>query len=250
MRTHNQLFSAGAAALTVSLALAAVNATALQSTSSAAGPGSSVTAPAHPAATRAKPNLTPAAPMSSKVPASSAEDIRDIRQPRHLPTPIPWVAAAAGVALLGAAAYGAWRWLRRSRLLSLTPQEAALRQLQDARSFMNPEHAREYCFAASEIIRQYVEAQFHLRAPRLTTEEFLREMVEVREQMLAAHRSLLGEFLEHCDLAKFAGWRYSMPALEDMHNTAVDFVQQTALDTVPAPVPEPARSAKPVSANP
>ena len=249
MRTHNQLFSAGAAALTVSLALAAVNATALQNTSSAASPGSSVTVPAHPAA-QTNPNLTPAAPVSSKVPASSAEDIRDIRQPRHLPTPIPWVAAAVGVAFLIAAAYGAWRWLRRSRFLSLTPQESALRKLQDARGLMNPEHAREYCFAVSEIIRNYVEAQFHLRAPRLTTEEFLREMVEVRQQMLATHRSLLGEFLEHCDLAKFAGWRYSMPALEDMHNTAVDFVQQTALDTAPAPAPAPARSAQPVSANP
>lgn len=248
LRNLNHNLSAGAAALTVSLALAAVDATALQNTSSAARPGSSVTAPAHPSAAQTKPNLTPTAPMSSKVPASSAEDIRDIRQPRHLPTPIPWVAAAVGVAFFGAAAYGAWRWLRRSRFLSLTPQESALRKLQDARGLMNPEHAREYCFAVSEIIRHYVEAQFHLRAPRLTTEEFLREMVEVREQMLATHRSLLGEFLEHCDLAKFAGWRYSLPALEEMHNTAVDFVQQTALDTAPAPATAP--SAQPVSVNP
>jgi hypothetical protein len=41
--------------------------------------------------------LTLAAPMSSQVPANSEEDIRGIRQPRHLPTPIPWAAAAAGV---------------------------------------------------------------------------------------------------------------------------------------------------------
>ena len=50
--------------------------------------------------------LTPAAPMSSQVPASSEEDTRDIRQPRHLPTPIVWAAAAAGVITPPAAVVG------------------------------------------------------------------------------------------------------------------------------------------------
>jgi len=45
---------------------------------------------------------------------------------------------------------------------------------------------------------------------------------------------LLGEFLQHCDLAKFAGWRYSMPDLEAMHASARSFVQETASDPVPA----------------
>ena len=169
------------------------------------------------------------------VPASSKEDIRDIRQPRHLSTPQAWVAAAAGVIILSAAAFAAWRLLRRRKLLALTPCAAALQQLEEARRLMDPEHAREYCFAASQVIRNYIEAQFHVHAPRLTTEEFLRDLVEVRETMLASHRALLGDFLEHCDLAKFAGWRYSMPALEDMHHTAMTFVQQAAADRVPSP---------------
>ena len=83
-----------------------------------------------------------------------------------------------------------------------------------------------------------------MHAPRLTTEEFLRDLVEVRETMLASHRALLGDFLEHCDLAKFAGWRYSMPALEDMHNTAVTFVRQSARRP-----PSPAHAAVAQSAN-
>ena len=56
--------------------------------------------------------LTPAAPVLSQVPASSGGDIRDIRQPRHLPTPLPWVAVAAGVILFGAAAFAARRCTR------------------------------------------------------------------------------------------------------------------------------------------
>ncbi len=107
---------------------------------------------------------------------------------------------------------------------------------------MNPEGAREYCFAVSEIIRNYVEVQFSIHAPRLTTEEFLRDLVEAPQQMLNTHRTLLGGFLQHCDLAKFAGWRYALADLEGMHNGAVNFVQQTALDSVPA-APNPAQPA-------
>jgi len=216
----------GAAAVAASLTVLASSASALQKNPPAPSAGPSVAAPAN--ARAGQPNLTPAAPVTSKVPASSAEDIRDIRQPRHLPTPIPWAAAAAGVIILGGFGFAAWKWLHRRRLLRLTPQEIALQKLREARRLMDPEHAREYCFAVSEIIRDYLQVQFRLHAPRLTTEEFLRELVEVREEMIAAHRSLLGEFLEHCDLAKFAGWRYSMPSLEEMHKTALDFVQLAA----------------------
>jgi hypothetical protein len=127
----------------------------------------------------------------------------------------------------------------------MSPHERTLQQLAEARRLMDPAQAREYCFAVSEIIRNYVEVQFRVHAPRLTTEEFLRDLVAGRETMLAPQRTLLGDFLEHCDLVKFAGWRYAMPALEDMHQTAMNFVQQTALaaavpkptDPQPAPAP-------------
>jgi len=234
MRIFNHTFPAGSpearpgkvGTVLLTLALAGSSAFALQVTKPVANPGPST--PASAATRPGQTTLTPAAPVSSRNPASSVEDIRDIRQPRHLPTPIPWAAAAAGVIILAGAGFAAWHWLGRRRALPLTPQEIALRSLLEARQLMDPEHAREYCFAASGIIRNYLESQFRLHAPRLTTEEFLRELVEVREQMIASQRLLLSDFLHHCDLAKFAGWRYALPALEAMHNTAVDFVRQTA----------------------
>jgi hypothetical protein len=224
----NHQSAAVSRAFALSLLLGVLSASALQTSTPGTQPGNTTTAPAN-----ARPgpnNLTPAAPLSSKVPAKSEEDIRDIRKPRHLPTPIPWAVAAVGVIILSAATFAAWRWIRRGRFLVMAPDEIALQQLEEARRLMDPEHAREYCFAASQIIRSYLEAQFHVHAPRLTTEEFLRDLVEARETMLASHRALLGDFLEHCDLAKFAGWRYSIPALEEMHKTAIDFVRQAALD--------------------
>lgn len=110
----------------------------------------------------------------------------------------------------------------------MQPHELALQYLGEALGLMDPDHAREYCFEVSKIIRRYIEERFHIHAPQLTTEEFLREMMEVRETMLGSHRALLGDFLEHCDLAKFGGWCYCRPDLVAMHVSAVEFVRQTA----------------------
>jgi hypothetical protein len=208
-------------ALALALLISTLSVSALQT----ANPATSAAPPVN-----ARPGLntlTPTAPVSSQA-TPSPEDIRDIRQPRHIPT-TPWAAVAVGVLLLSAGAFAA-RWLsRRGKFLQMLPHEIALQWLEEARQLMDPEHAREYCFAVSNIIRDYVEERFRVRAPKLTTEEFLRELVEVRDTMLQPHRALLGEFLEHCDLAKFAGWRYSMPDLEAMHATARSFVNQTAV---------------------
>ena len=254
-QTLAQKLPACSGSLILSLLLGALNTSALQSVPPVAKPGSATAMPA--SASHGQTTLTPAAPVSSKVPASSEEDIRDIRQPRHIPTPPPWVAVAAGVITLAAAAFALWKWVQRGRFLEMLPHEIALQYLEEARRLMDPNQAREYCFAVSKIIRRYVEERFHVHAPTLTTDEFLRDLVEVRETLLESHRALLGEFLQHCDLAKFAGWRYSQPDLEAMHASARTFVQQTAADhapggkgTPPAPDQETAAPLAPTSHTP
>jgi hypothetical protein len=223
--THKLPGCSSTVALT--LLIGALNASALTAVPAAGSPATATT----PAKTQPHPgNLMPGTPGSSQV-SSADGDIRDIRQPRHVPTVPPWSAAAAGVIVVSAAAFAVWRWLGRGKFRQVQPHEIALRYLEEARQLMDPDHAREYCFAVSNIIRDYVEERFYVHAPRLTTEEFLRDLVEVRNTMLEPHRNLLGEFLDHCDLAKFAGWRYSMPALEAMHASARSFVQHTAIDT-------------------
>lgn len=190
------------------------------------------TAPA--AAAPAQTALTSAAAATT---SSAGEDIRDIRQPRHVPAPLLWILVAAGVATsLGAWVF--WRLLRQAPLLELSPRERALESLEEARLFMNPEHAREYCFAVSQIIRGYIGEQLFLHAPRLTTEEFLRDLVEGPGKMAGAQRGLLCKILQHCDLAKFAGWRYSPAALADMQANAIEFVQQSSNPATTPPVVE------------
>jgi hypothetical protein len=221
MKTNRfKIFSfTGAVALV--LFFAVVNATALTN--------STITVAANVAkSSPAKNTLTPAVTVAS--PASSAgEDIRDIRQPKHVPTPWPWIVIAAGVTTLLITALVVWRCSRQGRTFELSPSQLALERLEKTRYLLNPEHAREYCFAVSQIIRGYIEDQLCLRAPRLTTEEFLRELVEGQAGIAGEQSALLGDFLGHCDLAKFAGWHYSQEALSDMHDTAIEFVQQSAV---------------------
>ena len=58
----------------------------------------------------------------------------------------------------------------------------------------------------SDIVRRYIEERFSLRAPELTTEEFLLE-AGCSPELSPPHRSPLSDFLERCDRVKFA--RYS-----------------------------------------
>ena len=90
-----------------------------------------------------------------------------------------------------------------------------------------PEHAREYSFAVSEITRRYIEARFHERAARRTTQEFLHNLLAQSEGPLAEHREQLADFLHHCDLAKFARWQLSLPEMESMHESARAFIVET-----------------------
>jgi len=45
---------------------------------------------------------------------------------------------------------------------------------------------------------------------------------------LSAHRELLGEFLQSCDLAKFGGWNLDIDQMSTMLESARRFIQSAA----------------------
>lgn len=179
-----------------------------------------------PAAATTKP--APAHPSTSAAAAkATADDIRDIRGPKHIPTPWFWPGWLAGAALLTALGVVAWRWSRSHGRVVKLPYEIALERLEKARALMQPEHAREFSIAVSEIVRGYVEERFQVWAAHRTTEEFLHDLLEPSDALLAGHRVLLADFLHHCDLAKFAKWILSVPEMESMYGSAHTFVLGT-----------------------
>jgi hypothetical protein len=192
-------------------------------------------APLHGQSPSASPTLaSPHVSSPTAVTATGNEDIRDIRGPRAIPSPELWFLWLAGGAALAALVYGSWRWYRHARNAPKLPYEIALARLERARALMTPSTARDFSIEVSEIVRSYIEARFRVRAARQTTEEFLHNLLEPSDALLAGHRELLGDFLNHCDLAKFARWILSLEEMESMYSSVHVFISETGKVAVTA----------------
>jgi hypothetical protein len=190
--------------------------------------------------------LSAALSIASTV-AEAAEDIRDIRGPKFIFPPWLLPAVIAGAVLLALGALGLWRWLRRRRRPRvLLPFEIALQRLEEMRALMQPEDAREFSIAVSDVVRRYIEERFGVTATHRTTEEFLHDLLESSHAPLARHRALLSEFLQQCDLVKFAGMSLTLQNMESLHHSARAFVLETAQPDEPSSrgAPLPAETAR------
>ena len=189
--------------------------------------------PAPPAAvTRsAGPSLGAPSGIPQDVPsADTGQDIRDIHGPIAIAArPSPWWYVGAGAAAAGLLA-GLILYRRRRRPIA-PPHERALRALTEAGAMFESD-PREFSFAVSEIVRQYVEEAFRVRAAHRTTEELLADLMLDRSPV-ALHRTALGEFLRYCDLAKFAGWSLSPNDRAAMLASAETFVLATSAPVSP-----------------
>jgi hypothetical protein len=160
---------------------------------------------------------TPVVPNASP----AAEDIIDIRPPIHIAAPFPWLVVSAAIVGLAGMSAAAWKLLRRQR--SKFAYEIALERLENTRPLMREFHAEPFCLAVSDVVREFIEEVLPVRAMHRTTNEFLHD-VSLSDLQLAPHRERLANFLQHCDLAKFARWSLSIPQMEAMLSSAKDFV--------------------------
>lgn len=168
--------------------------------------------------------------------------LRDIPGPEAIPeTKSPWIAVLrwSGAALVALAAVMfvlEWRRRHAKPKPDLPPHEWAARELARLERLSLPEHgqAERFHTLLSDTIRRYLELRFQLRAPRQTTAEFL-EAMQNAPQLDSDQRHLLRDFLERCDLAKFARADYSTDECRATATMARSFVDQTK----PAPIPVP-----------
>jgi len=137
------------------------------------------------------------------------------------------VAAAvltAGVILLF------WYLRRRaSRPVVLTPWQEALQELGGLRRALTAHTLpAEKCFARlTDIVRNYLEKRFSLRAPQQTTEEFLGELNRAESPLDGGQRQFLQSFLTSADLVKFAGIPADGELLTQAIGSAETLVDQT-----------------------
>ncbi|MFI5396247.1 MAG: hypothetical protein ACHQ9S_12010 [Candidatus Binatia bacterium] len=163
----------------------------------------------------------------------NAADIRDIKPPEEVP--FDWrpygfgAAVVLAVGLLGAGLFYVLNRPRRQRLLPpQPPHEAALAALNRlrARHFIEEGKFEEYYVQLSAIVRRYLEDRFSLRAPEMTTEEFL-TTVAGDGRLAPPHRRLLADFLSQADLVKFARHLPTLQDSEGAYTAARRFVEET-----------------------
>ena len=165
--------------------------------------------------------------VASVLPKSGAGDIRDIKGPLSF-YEINWILAGGSLAL-ALLALAAIRWYikAKQRRPVRLPHETALEELEAARSsLLKDNDAKEYFAAVSDCIRRYIERVFRLKAPEMTTEEFLNSL-GVSSALSIGQKELLRDFLSACDLVKFAKYAPSSDEAEKVYTTAKGFVEET-----------------------
>lgn len=174
--------------------------------------------------------------------AGAAGGPADLRDPVDAPpTPIPawfWWAIAGGVLAVASALAGiVWLAVRASRrepkpiVRQRTADEiaySALNRLVASRLIEEPGGPERLVDRASNILRQYVEDRFGLRAPELTTDEFLAE-ARHSSYFEAGDLILFERFLRTTDLVKFAAAGAERGQAEEAAALVRAFVDRTRL---------------------
>jgi hypothetical protein len=160
------------------------------------------------------------------------------------PVPHAWlVPTLIGLGVLLAAGLAVWRLYRKKKLPfqeapPIPPDAIALKELEKIRPLLEGDDYRGLVIEVSRILRYYIEGRFGLKAPRLSTEEFL-YLAEDSEHLNAAHKAGLAEFLKQCDRVKFALGGMERPGMSGLYEAAKAFVLQTR-----QPPPQPGKAGK------
>ena len=175
-------------------------------------------------------------PPPSATAAGVTNDIRGVKPPVPIPNDWAWAFWLLGILLGLAAAYWAWRRWRKKRVHKLavppTPPHIRARQRLHA-ALAHIQDPRVFCGEVSDALRIYLEERFRFHAPERTTEEFMVELQNTNILTLSQKQSL-ADFLQSCDLVKFARHEPTEAALRDLHDSALRLVDETQHDRIHA----------------
>jgi hypothetical protein len=175
--------------------------------------------------------MTKATNIFSQIPgaASVTNDIRDIRPPVAIPSGWAWLLWMLSGLAIAVVLFALWKWWqkRRAQVPVIPPVPAHVRarqKLQEALALIS--QPKPFVIAVSDAARWYLEERFDFHAPERTTEEFLHELQET-DLLTRDQKESLGDFLQQCDLVKFAKYEPREPELRDLHASALRLVEET-----------------------
>jgi len=168
--------------------------------------------------------------------SATNDALRDIKPPVAIPTGWEWVPWVLGALALAAIGYALWRWWQKRRAeipaeIVLPPHVRARQKLAAALALIS--QPEPFVVAVSGALRVYLEERFDFRAPERTTEEFLYELGDT-PLLSKRQKESLSDFLQACDLVKFAKYEPGERELLGLHVSALRLVEETE------PPPEPA----------
>ena len=158
--------------------------------------------------------------------------MRDIKGPVGLPVVINKYLILTGLLVLVILSLLAGYFLKKNKEEKTIPkkpaQTIAYEQLEAlrAKDYISQGKIKEYYTEVSDIIRHYLENRFRLRAPEMTTEEFL-ALARDAAELISEHKNLLKNFLLCCDLVKFAKYAPSADEVNAIFDSAKHFIDQT-----------------------
>ena len=171
----------------------------------------------------------PASPSPSPAATPLPVEIRDIAGPVDVFPYPPWMVATAlalAALLLALIVWLIVSWIRRRPAAPPpTPTAIALRELEKLRARVSEIEPYGFSVAVSDVLRTFISnAKFRLPATHQTSPEFLAAIS--RSALFAeGDRSLLGHFLEKCDMIKFARMDATHEDNAELVASALAFVQ-------------------------
>ena len=178
-------------------------------------------------------DTAPSAPPQSLAVPNSA-DIRDIKEIIPLTDSFSLWYGLGGCTILVLLLTALILYLKKNRRpktqQGLQAHEKAFTALASVRSLMTPEQSREFAIRMADILRQYIEDRFQLSVYNQTTREFLYNLTANPDTLpipLEKHEEMLRNWMNHCDLAKFAGYCLTIDDMEQMSNSVTDFITAT-----------------------
>lgn len=163
------------------------------------------------------------------------EDIKDIKPPVNFPPNYLLLIILAAIVISAALFFLIIYFLKRRKRKRQEPlpsprpaHEIAYDALTKLELERLPQRGRikEYYFQLSNIVRHYLEDRFSFKAPEMTTEEFLYSLRESGE-LKSDHKSLLEQFLSHCDMVKFAKYGPARKEIDESFQSGKRLIDET-----------------------
>ena len=163
----------------------------------------------------------------------AAEEFHDIVPPVDYSLIPPWLVFVITFVVLSLLGLVVWWFVRRRKpeLPPKAPRELAMEELEQIRDAIERMNPYQFSIRVSDILRRYVTQQYGVPATRQTSIEFLTAAAKA-PSFSADDKSLLEDFLNRCDLIKFAKYEATTSDSELLLEEAMRFVKGGQLAAV------------------